>query len=231
MKLSALERLRREIAARSAVDPRLAALVTRIAAIIGYDLRHEIRAVYQAECRRWIEALGPPTLDVLEISAGAAWRSLPFRSYATMDFPRYDICKDRLSGRFDLIIADQVFEHLLWPYRAARNVFAMLKPGGHFLVMTPFLVRIHEVPVDCTRWTETGLSHFLAECGFPLAHIRTGAWGNRASVRANFVTWARVGWRRRFPNETAWPLSVWALAQKPTALSSFDTEPIQDDRS
>jgi hypothetical protein len=98
----------------------------------------------------------------------------------------------------------------------------MLKPGGHFMVMTPFLVRILEVPVDCSRWTETGMKHFFAECGFALDDIRTGAWGNRAAAKANLVSWARVGWRRQFPNEPAYPRSIWALARKAAAASSAD---------
>jgi hypothetical protein len=38
----------------------------------------------------------------------------------------------------DIIIAEQVFEHLLWPYRAVRNVFQMLTPNGALLVTTHF---------------------------------------------------------------------------------------------
>jgi SAM-dependent methyltransferase len=118
-----------------------------------------------------------------------------------------------LPSRFDLIIADQVFEHLLWPYRAGRNVRSMVKPGGHFLMTTPFLIKVHESPVDCSRWTELGLKHLLAECGFPLEEIRTGSWGNRACVRANFRRWARKGFRS-LANESEFPVTVWALAKK-----------------
>ncbi|MGH7099576.1 MAG: methyltransferase domain-containing protein [Stellaceae bacterium] len=215
MSLTVLERLGRKIAATSAESSGVKAVVTKVARAIHYDLRHLVRVVHEQECLGWIEKLGPASLDVLEISAGAAWRGLPFRSYTEMNYPEYDICRDRVPRQFDLVIADQVFEHLLWPYRAGRNVCAMLRPGGHFLVMTPFLIRIHDVPVDCSRWTETGLRYLLAECGFELDGIRTGAWGNRSALNANLVYWARVGWRRRFPNEAPYPLSVWALARKP----------------
>jgi SAM-dependent methyltransferase len=212
--VNGIARLHQKITAAASGNARIEATLRHCARMINYDLRHEMRAVYQAERRTWIEELSPSDLDVLEISAGATWRGLPVRSYTTMDFPRYDICKDRLARQFDLIIADQVFEHLLWPYRAGCNIHAMLRPGGYFLMMTPFLVRVHEVPVDCTRWTETGLRYFLAECGFPIDLIRTGSWGNHAAVRANFVTWRRIGWRRRFPDEKPYPLTVWALARK-----------------
>ena len=213
-----LDKLRRKISGKAAGDLRMKRIITNFAKAIGYDLRHLIRVVYQDDCLRWINQLGPQTLDVLEISAGAAWRDIPFKSFTEMNYPDYDICKDKLDRQFDLVIADQVFEHLLWPYRAGRNVFDMLKPGGYFMVMTPFLIRIHDVPVDCSRWTETGIKYFLAECGFELDTVKTGAWGNRDALKANLVTWARVGWRRHFPNEPAYPQSIWAMARKPAAL-------------
>jgi len=91
----------------------------------------------------------------------------------------------------------------------------MLTPGGYFLVSTPFLLRIHNEPTDCTRWTETGLRHFLAESGFPLAEIQTGSWGNRACVKSNFGWWARYHpWIHSLRNEPEFPVHVWALARK-----------------
>ena len=221
MRLASLDKIRQSIHGRAERDEGFKRRITGLARTIGYDLTHLQRKVCYEHCRRLIEELGPSRLDVLEISAGDAWRRLPFRSYRTLDYPEHDICDPHaapgLDGQFDLIIADQVFEHLLWPYRAGRNVLRLLRPGGHFLVMTPFMIRIHDVPVDCTRWTELGMRHFLIECGFDESGIRTASWGNRDAVRANFVTWGRVGWRRSMPNDPRYPIAVWALARKPAA--------------
>lgn len=181
---------------------------------IGYDTRHWTRPVMYEQCGRLVKRLGPENLDVLEISAGKYWQSFPFRSFTEANFPEFDICQDVLPRQFDLIIADQVFEHLLWPYRAARNVFSMLRPGGHFLMTTPFLIRVHAIPNDCTRWTETGMKHFLAEAGFPLESIQSGSWGNRACVQANFSRWARRGWFGSLKNEPDFPVAVWSLARR-----------------
>ena len=211
--------LRRAIQGRATRDDRFKAGITAAAALIGYDLTHLTRKVYWSDCRRRIESWQPAGLDVLEISAGQTWRGFPFRSYRALDYPEHDICDElrdeSMLDAFDLIIADQVFEHLLWPYRAARNVFRMLRPGGRFLVMTPFLIRIHEVPHDCTRWTETGLRYFLAEAGFPPETIETASWGSAGALKASLVTWGRVGWRRRLRNDPRFPISVWAVAQRP----------------
>lgn len=188
--------------------------IKKVLDAVHYDYGHWARTVMYRECFRVIRELNPSKLDALEISAGKVWRPLGFRSFTEANFPEFDVCSMTLPGGFDLIIADQVFEHLLWPYRAGRNVYSMLKPGGHFLVTTPFLIKVHEVPVDCSRWTELGMKHLLAECDFPIDGIRTGSWGNRACVQANFRRWARRGWFKSLANEPEFPVSVWALARK-----------------
>jgi len=188
--------------------------IKRVLEAVHYDYGHWARTVMYRECFRLVRGLDPSKLDVLEISAGPAWKPLGFKSYTEANFPEFDVCSMTLPRTFDLIIADQVFEHLLWPYRAGRNIHSMLRPGGHLLVTTPFLIKVHEVPVDCSRWTELGMKHLLAECGFRIDCIQTGSWGNRACVKANFRRWARRGWFRSLANEPEFPVSVWALALK-----------------
>ena len=121
---------------------------------------------------------------------------------------------------FDLIIAEQVWEHLLWPYRAGRHVLEMLRPGGYFLVTTPFLIRVHDWPVDCSRWTELGMKHFLAEVGFPIETIRTGSWGNRQVVKFNLrhrpESVRYLPWWHSLKNNPLTPYHVWTLARKAT---------------
>src|ERR1035437_7647633 len=164
--------------------------IKRLLDSVGYDHRHWTRPVMYERCAALLQALHPSQLDALEISAGQYWQTLGFKSFTEANYPQFDICQHVLGSQYDVIIADQVFEHLLWPYRAARNVHSMLKPGGHFLVTTPFLIRVHAIPYDCTRWTETGIKHFLNECGFPMDGILTGSWGNRSCVKANFSKWS-----------------------------------------
>src|SRR5258706_502234 len=86
------------------------------------------RVVLTEQCRNLITSLNVSQLSALEIS-GSFWGTLGFASYKTLFYPEFDICAATLLEPFDLIIAEQVFEHLLWPYRAGRNVYQMLKPG------------------------------------------------------------------------------------------------------
>jgi SAM-dependent methyltransferase len=183
--------------------------------VLGHRDEQWCRVVMNRQTLELIERLGPRALDVLEI-AGLRWQSLlPFHSYRSVGLPDYDVCDTPLAGDFDLIVAEQVFEHLLYPFRAARNVHRMLRSGGHFLITTPFLLRVHNYPSDCTRWTETGLRHFLDECGFPLEGIVSGSWGNRDCVVGNFEAWPYYNRFHSLKNEPEFPVVVWALAAKP----------------
>lgn len=175
---------------------------------------HWAREVMYRETRKLVEEMAVSELECLEISGDKWGAQFDFKSYCSVAYPAFDICESALERTFDLIIADQVFEHLLWPYRAGRNVRQMLAPGGYFLVTTPFLVRVHRVPEDCSRWTETGIRYLLAECGFDLSRIRTGSWGNRKCVTANFKRWPTFSPRfHSLKNEPEFPIVVWALAR------------------
>jgi SAM-dependent methyltransferase len=163
-----------------------------------------------------VRALRAETLDVLEVSGGPAsrWRNLPFRSYEEAGYPAYDVCAGPLCvAAFDLVIAEQVFEHLRDPAAAARSVYQMVRTGGHALVTTPFLLKVHDSPIDCNRWTPLGLRLLLEEAGFD--EVQVGSWGNRACVVANFDRWVVFEPRRHsLENEPDFPVVVWALARR-----------------
>ena len=148
---------------------------------LGFEETLWTRKVSDTETRKLVSTLNPSLLSALEISGGA-WQSFGFGSYRQVDFPAFDVCNDVLSERFDIIIAEHVFEHLTEPYRAAKNIHTMLKPQGHLLIVTPFIYKVHPNPNDCTRWTDQGLKCFLTETGYQ--NITTGSWGNRACIKA-----------------------------------------------
>ncbi len=176
---------------------------------------HWARIRMNRETTRIIKSLQPEKLKVLELSGSTWGYKESFKEYKSLQYPDFDICESFLDEQYDLIIAEQVFEHLLWPLRAGKNVLRMLNCGGHFLITTPFMIRIHPAPEDCTRWTETGLRYFLAECGFPVKSIKTWSWGNRECAVANLFGWVEYNPNiHSLRNEPDVPLVVWALAQK-----------------
>jgi SAM-dependent methyltransferase len=176
---------------------------------------HWGRVVMNEATNQLVSQLNTESLKVLEIS-GQDWIGrFNYKSYQSVTYPDFDICSDKLGETFDLIIAEQVFEHLLYPYKAARNIYSMLDAGGHLLITTPFLIKVHEEPFDCTRWTETGMKYFLSECGFQLDNIITGSWGNRACVKSNLYRWTNFNkWIHSLKNEPDFPLVVWVMAKR-----------------
>ena len=187
----------------------------RLRRLAGYEETIWTRRIADEEVRKLVRPLGPGGLSALEIS-GRVWKDYGFASYRSASYPDFDLCRAPLAETFDLVIAEHVFEHLLWPYRAGRHVLQMLKSHGHFLMVTPFLYRVHADPYDCTRWTETGMKYFLAECGFPIETVRTGSWGNRDCLKATFRREYTLFNRHlhRVTNEPDYPIVVWALAGK-----------------
>ena len=169
--------------------------------------------VYRQEWQRFFASLPLQSLRVLEISPGPhpVIEKSSTGYYRAVNFPDFDITQNVLPEKFDLIIAEHVFEHLRNPYKAAGNVYQMLQDDGVFLIATPFMIKIHSHPQDYTRWTPDGLRAFLEDCDFA---AEVHAWGNRKAVAGNFARWREYGWRRDPRNEADFPASVWAYARK-----------------
>ena len=191
-------------------------LVEKTLARLRYDFEFWGRKACYEHWETFFSEKDVGTFNTLEISPGgnSRWERFGFRSYSGAQYPEFDICKMNTSDCYDVIIADNVFEHLRYPYSAARNVLDMLNPEGVFLMSTPFLVKVHKEPDDYTRWTEDGLKCFLEDSGFAEHRIQVASWGNRACVKANLKGWKYVGWGRRMVNEPDYPVTVWAIAQK-----------------
>lgn len=159
-----------------------------------------------------VRKLNHEQLSVLEIS-GEEWYSFGFKKYKTVNYPNFDICKNRLNEKFDLIIAEQVFEHLYDPDRAAKNVRRMLKPSGTFLITLPFMIKYHPAPQDYRRWTKHGLKAFLDINGF--TDIQTASWGNRDCLIANLDKWVDFdAATHSLKNDGTLPVAVWGVAKR-----------------
>ena len=182
----------------------------------GRSTTHWCRVVMHARTSELVSHFDTASMDALEISGNLWHANRQWKSFQRVSYPQFDVCRGVIYDRqFDIIFAEQVFEHLLYPYRAGRNVYRMLQPGGYFLLTLPFLLKIHEFPSDCTRWTPQGLLYFLEECGFERTRITTESWGNRACIYANSESWVEYEpGIHDLTNEPAFPIVVWALAQR-----------------
>jgi SAM-dependent methyltransferase len=189
----------------------------RLLRALGYDLRQWIRVAQHRAWKEKIRSLSPANLDAFEVSPqGKSDWAQGWRSYTAGQYPDFDICAEQAAHRqFDVVIADQILEHVSDPLAAVHNMHAMLRPGGTALVGTPFLLGVHASPHDYSRWTEAGIAQLLRKVGF--RSVETGAWGNRAAVKANLndpPRYPKYGWWKPMKNEPAFPMVVWAFATK-----------------
>jgi SAM-dependent methyltransferase len=164
---------------------------------------------------RYLRELPTSRLSAAEIS-GSAHASRPWRAYTSLNFPDFDLCAPlELEAGFDVVICEQVLEHVVDPCAAARNLRGLCAPGGHVVVSTPFLVRVHELAVygmhDYWRFTPRGLRTLLERAGLQVDAV--GSWGNRRCVSANFDSWPAYRFWRALDNEPDLPLQVWAFAR------------------
>jgi SAM-dependent methyltransferase len=165
----------------------------------------------------WIAALGPPTRSAVEVS-GDLHGDRPWKEYAALNYPDFDLCAPLTEERrFDVVICEQVLEHVPDPWQAVENLRDLCKPGGHLLVSTPFLIKVHELAaigmLDYWRFTPRGLRTLLERGGLEVEQV--GSWGNRMCVVGNFSDWsARRPWHM-MRNETDFPVQVWAFARRP----------------
>jgi SAM-dependent methyltransferase len=165
----------------------------------------------------YIATLDPSALSAAEISGdGKADRG--WKQFTSLDYPEFDLCaplEDR--GEFDVVICEQVLEHVIDPQAAAANLRGLCRPGGRVIVSTPFLIKVHELPAygmfDYWRFTPRGLSTLLEGAGLEVES--TGSWGNHECVVGNLDRWS--GYRRWHPlhNEPDIPVQVWAFARNP----------------
>jgi SAM-dependent methyltransferase len=177
-----------------------------------------LRAVMIPDTRSAFESLEPRSLHVVEIS-GALWADTPWASRTQLDFPEFDLCNPPadLPGPFDLVICEQVLEHVPDPLTAVKTLRRLCKPDGHVYVSTPFLVRLHEWPGDYWRFTPDGMALLLRSQG--LAPLWVRSWGNRDVAIANFYHWVPRLLGGSLRNEPDLPVCVWALARPQQPLS------------
>jgi SAM-dependent methyltransferase len=166
---------------------------------------------------RFIATLDPTTLSAVEVSGHANARH-GFKEFVTLTYPEFDVCVGGDVGTFDIVFCEQVLEHVPDPWAAMRVLASLAKPGGHVVVSTPFLLRIHPHPEDFWRFTPDAL--LLLAAGADLDVIETGSWGNESAVRANLGMWRRYRPWHSLANQENIAINCWLFARVPS-------EPVQ----
>lgn len=179
---------------------------------------HWQRVVLNRAVDTYIDSLDPSRRTAAEIS-GDSHADRPWKSYTTLAYPDFDLCAElKEQSQFDVVICEQVLEHVVDPCTAAANLRRLCAPGGSVIVSTPFLIKVHELPEyamrDYWRFTPRGLRVLLERAGLEVEQAR--GWGNRACVVGNFGRWSAYRRWHSLRNERDIPVQVWAFARNPS---------------
>jgi SAM-dependent methyltransferase len=162
-----------------------------------------------------IDSLDPAACRAAEISgdshAGRLWKE-----HTSLNYPDFDLCAPVTGrGTFDVVICEQVLEHVVDPWRAAANLRELTVPGGHVIVSTPFLIKVHELLLfgmhDYWRFTPRGLQVLLESAGLAVDTVDT--WGNVACVVGNLRRWSSYRDWHPLENDPDVAVQVWAFAR------------------
>jgi len=103
-----------------------------------------------------------------------------YSNYLALDiypYPEVDIVCDlsctnpfRLAS-LDAIVLMNVLEHVYDARSLMSSISEMLKPGGILIVAVPFLVKMHQVPVDFNRYTHYALQRMGPSHGMEVVHL------------------------------------------------------------
>jgi SAM-dependent methyltransferase len=90
----------------------------------------------------------------------------PNWNYSHLDYvaPLYELPIEDES--FDAILCTQVLEHLQKPIESVKEMYRVLRSGGHLFMTAPMAHNEHQIPYDYFRYTSFGLKHICAEAGF-----------------------------------------------------------------
>jgi SAM-dependent methyltransferase len=182
-----------------------------------------IRYVHYVKVREWLQQrFGDGAgLDAIEFGGSnhVILRMIPAARYSVApNYPEVDVVdlSRYAADSFDLVVVDQVLEHVSDPQRAVAEIHRVLRPGGHCIATTPFLIEVHGYPSDFHRFTGPGLARLFRDYDV----VEIDGWGNRHTVK----TIARYGWlsarntRRLLAvalwNEAEWPVGFLTIARK-----------------
>ena len=80
----------------------------------------------------------------------------------------HDLCVNNINTKynkyksyFDVVYSNNVFNHLTKPWVAAKNFLYFLKKGGIGVIAVPFSIRYQGSPIDCYRFSHTGLAYLF----------------------------------------------------------------------
>lgn len=135
---------------------------------------------------RELEACQGMIVDVGAADQWLASRLHPGATYVSLDLPSaggvpYGLAPDVYASAQALPLANdsvdaiaclEVLEHVERPERVISEAGRVLRPGGLYIVSTPFIYPMHDRPMDFRRYSPHGLRLAFSDAGLEVVAIR-----------------------------------------------------------
>lgn len=173
--------------------------------------RQWIRVEMQGYLRSRLCQFGISGRSCIEVG-GSAHSGDAWSRYRSLTYPEFDLCNPPTDcPKADVVIAEQVLEHVVNPVTAVRTLRRLMNVNGILVVSTPFLFPIHEAPNDYWRFTPAGLRVLLESQGLGVEHV--GSWGNRLAVLLSTIGTPEGRWWLPRKSVRTVPVVVWAVSR------------------
>lgn len=84
---------------------------------------------------------------------------------------------DLPEGHYELAICCSVLEHMKEPWKAAKNIERLVRPGGLLYISVPWVWRYHPYPDDYYRFSPPALRFLFQGFEFTKAYLSTNVEG------------------------------------------------------
>lgn len=118
-----------------------------------------------------------PQARILDVGCGRGDFSALFSAHSFLEldiypYPEVDVVCDLSScvpfreNSFDVIALLNVIEHVQDALSLLQVIYRLLAPGGCALISIPFMLKIHQAPIDYVRFTHFALRAMADQIGF-----------------------------------------------------------------
>lgn len=143
--------------------------------------------------------------DGLVLDCGAGSRNEYYSNVVNFEivpYPSTDVCGvgeklPFISESFDAVISVAVLEHVKDPWRCAKEIVRVLKPGGQLFCCVPFLQPMHGYPDHYYNMTESGLKNLFIEDMDILKHST-----NQSTLPIWTLSWILNSWAEGLSEKT-----------------------------
>jgi len=134
--------------------------------------------------------------------------------------PTIDVCANAerlpfLDGVFDVVVSQEVLEHVRNPFLAMREMQRVLKPEGLIYCQLPFVIGYHPGPSDFWRFTREGIRALIDQAGLQCYDIRvsvgTGTGFYRIAVEFLAILMSRFAEVLYLPAKGAFALLLYPM--------------------